>query len=356
METVAVDHEFWRGRRVLVTGHTGFKGAWLTLWLQQLGARVVGYALAPPTQPSLFELARPGEGIVSIHGDVRDLERLCAVLIEHEPEVVFHLAAQSLVREGYADPVGTYATNVLGTVHLLEAVRRAGGARAIINVTSDKCYENREWIWPYRENEPLGGHDPYSSSKACADLVGAAYRDSYLAGSGAALASARAGNVIGGGDWARDRLVPDLVRAFTQGTPAVIRHPQAVRPWQHILEPLSGYLLLAQALWGDGRRFSEAWNFGPDESEAQPVGWLVERSVAEWGAGAAWRRDGDAHPHEAHLLRLDSSKATSRLNWRPRWNLDTALHHTIAWYKAWAAGQDMRAFTLQQIAEYAEQQ
>lgn len=354
VEAVGIDAGFWQDRKVLVTGHTGFKGAWLTLWLRSLGAQVVGYALPPPTRPSLFEAARAGDGITSITGDVRDPAHLGRVVAAHRPEVVFHLAAQALVREGYADPVTTYATNVLGTVHLLEALRQAGCARAVINVTSDKCYENREWIWPYRENEPLGGHDPYSSSKACAELVGSAYRDAFLAASGTALASARAGNVIGGGDWARDRLVPDLVRAFIEGTPAIIRYPDAVRPWQHVLEPLDGYLLLAQALWRDGRDFAEAWNFGPAEAEARPVSWLAECAVAAWGPGGAWQADATAHPHEARLLRLDSSKARIRLGWQSRWHMEAAVGRTIAWYKAHAAGEDMRAFTQRQIADYTE--
>lgn len=354
MEAVAVDAAFWHSRKVLVTGHTGFKGSWLTLWLQQLGAQVVGFALEPPTRPSLFETARAKEGIDSVIGDIRDLDRLSAVVVEHKPEIVFHLAAQAIVREGYSDPVSTYSINVLGTVHLLEALRRAGCARVIVNVTSDKCYENRERIRPYRENEPLGGFDPYSNSKACSELVTSAYRSSYFASSGTALASARAGNVIGGGDWAKDRLLPDLVRAFMRGEPVVIRYPGALRPWQHVLDPLCGYLLLAQALWRDGKRFAEAWNFGPDENEAQPVAWLAERAVTEWGTGAAWQRDAAAHPHEASLLRLDSSKARMRLNWRACWHVDEALHHAIAWYKAWATGDDMRAFSLRQIAAYAE--
>ena len=354
METVAIDAAFWHSRKVLVTGHTGFKGSWLTLWLQQLGAQVVGYALEPPTRPSLFETARVKESIVSVTGDVRDLDRLSAVVVEHRPEIVFHLAAQAIVREGYSDPVSTFSVNVLGTVHVLEALRRAGCARVIVNVTSDKCYENRERIRPYREDEPLGGFDPYSSSKACSELVTSAYRSSYLASSGTALASARAGNVIGGGDWAKDRLLPDLVRAFMQSEPAVIRYPEALRPWQHVLDPLCGYLLLAQALWHDSQNFAEAWNFGPDESDGHQVAWLVERAVAEWGAGAAWQRGATAHPHEANLLRLDTSKARMRLNWRARWHVEKALYHTIAWYKAWAAGDDMRAFSLRQIAEYAE--
>jgi len=353
MEAVGIDSDFWNGRRVLVTGHTGFKGSWLTLWLQLLGAKVVGYALNPPTEPSLHELARVSEGIVSVTGDVRDLERLSAVVLEHKPEIVFHLAAQAMVRASYSDPVSTYSTNVLGTVNLLEALRRTGCSRAVVNVTSDKCYENRETQKPYREDEPLGGFDPYSSSKACAEIVTNAYRSSYFDSVETALASVRAGNVIGGGDWAKDRLVPDLVRAFTAKAPVTIRYPDAVRPWQHVLDPLCGYLLLAQALWRDGKRFAEAWNFGPDDNDACRVATVVERAVVQWGPGAAWKKDEAVHPHEAGLLRLDSSKARTRLNWHPRWHVGEALRHTMEWYKRYAAGSDMRAFSLDQIARYA---
>lgn len=353
MEAVALDAAFWRDRKVLVTGHTGFKGAWLALWLRQLGARVVGYALAPPTRPSLFETARAGEGIVSLTGDVRDLERLAAMVAEHRPEVVFHLAAQALVRESYADPVATYATNVLGTVHLLEALRRAGCARAAVNVTSDKCYENREWIWPYRESDPMGGHDPYSASKGAAELVAAAWRRSFFDGHGTALlASARAGNVIGGGDWAADRLIPDIVRALIAGRDVDIRSPGSVRPWQHVLDALGGYVLLAGHMLQTGdRRFAEGWNFGPADSDARPVGWIVERMLSAWGRGG-WKRDEAPQVHEAHLLRLDCSKARAALGWRPAWQLETALEKIVTWHQAVDRGEDARTISLNQLEEF----
>jgi CDP-glucose 4,6-dehydratase len=268
------------------------------------------------------------------------------------PEIVVHMAAQPLVRLSYAEPVETYATNVMGTVHVLEAVRRTPGVRVVVSVTTDKCYENREWVWGYREDEPMGGHDPYSNSKGCAELVTSAYRRSFLQHDGVALASGRAGNVIGGGDWAADRLVPDILRAFERGEPVVIRNPTSTRPWQHVLEPLSGYLTLAQRLWHEGSAFAEGWNFGPHDDDARPVGWIVERLVEQWG-GARWRLDGGTHPHEAHYLKLDISKAGSRLGWRPRWRLDEALQHIVAWHKAWLDGQEMRAICLEQISQYS---
>lgn len=344
---------FWRGRRVFLTGHTGFKGSWLALWLQQMGAEVSGYALEPQTSPSLFDLAGVGRAMVSTMGDVRELAALQGAMRAADPEVVFHLAAQSLVRRSYAEPVETYATNVMGTVNLLEAVRHCERVRAAVVVTSDKCYENREWVWPYRENEPLGGHDPYSSSKGCAELVTAAYRASFFAaGRPAAVASARAGNVIGGGDWAADRLIPDIVRAVEAGTPVRIRNPGAVRPWQHVLEPLAGYLTLAERLHERGGEFAEAWNFGPSAEDCRPVGWVVERLAQEWGGALRFESDAAEHPHEAHFLTLDSSRARARLDWAPRWRLQDALRSIAAWHKAHRAGADMRAAVLGQIAEY----
>lgn len=351
MENLVANPSFWLGKRVLVTGHTGFKGGWLTLWLKEMGAEVAGYALAPPTRSGLFDTARVADGITSVIADIRDHERLKSVVAAHRPEIVFHLAAQALVRPSYEDPAGTYAINVMGTVNLLEAVRQAGGVRAVVNVTSDKCYENREWVWPYRENEALGGYDPYSSSKACAELVTAAYRSSFFGG-GTALASARAGNVIGGGDWARDRLVPDIMRAFLDGRPVTLRNPGAIRPWQHVLEPLNGYLLLAQRLCEEGAAFAEAWNFGPAAEDARTVSWIVERLSAEWGEGAACEHDRAAQPHEAGTLKLDSSKARARLGWRPMLPLGTALEWVIVWHRACDEGRDMRNVTLGQIAEY----
>lgn len=348
---------FWTGKRVLITGHTGFKGGWLSLWLQQLGAEIVGYALEPPTQPSLFEVAQVGQGMESVLGDVRDPAHLQAIFSRHRPEIVFHLAAQALVRDSYQFPVETYATNVMGTVHLLEAVRQTGGVRVVVNITSDKCYENREWVWGYRETEPLGGYDPYSNSKGCAELVTSAYRNSFFNPAdfqrhGVALASVRAGNVIGGGDWARDRLIPDIMRAFLAGQPVIIRNPHAIRPWQHVLEPLIGYLELAEQLWQHGPDYAEGWNFGPNDDDAKPVSWIVEYLAALWGGQSRWVLDGGNHPHEAHYLKLDCSKAKMRLGWRPRWNLEQALTRTVDWYSAYAGHKDMRAVTLGQISGY----
>lgn len=355
--------KFWQGRRVLLTGHTGFKGSWLALWLERLGAKATGYSLAePPSNPSLFDLARVGEGITrSLAGDVRDLDSLARAVRESRPEVVIHMAAQSLVRRSYADPAGTYATNVMGTVNVLEAARGAEDLRAVVVVTSDKCYENREWPWGYRERDALGGRDPYSNSKACAELVTDAYRRSFFdagqTAAAAAVASARAGNVIGGGDWAEDRLLPDIFRAAAAGREVLIRNPDAVRPWQHVLEPLSGYLLLAEKLCGEGRgEFAEGWNFGPSDEDARPVSWVVGRIAERWGdaAGALlWKRDAGAqHPHEARHLRLDCSKARARLSWRPRWTIERALDATVEWYRAHAAGADARRLCTEQIDEY----
>jgi len=350
--------EFWRGKRVLLTGHTGFKGSWLSLWLQSMDAQVVGYALAPPTEPSLFEVAGVGAGMTSVIGDIRDLEHLRAVFAEHKPEIVIHMAAQPLVRYSYAEPVETYSTNVMGTVNLLEAVRGTPGVKAVVNVTTDKCYENREWAWGYRENEAMGGYDPYSSSKGCAELVTAAYRNSFFNSAtfnvkhSTAIASARAGNVIGGGDWAEDRLIPDIMRAITQGRSVTIRNPHAIRPWQHVLEPLSGYLKLAQKLYEEGAAYAEGWNFGPNDEDAKPVQWIVEQLTQSWGEGASWLLDGGEHPHEAHYLKLDCSKAKSRLDWHPRWHLDEALKRIVDWQKQYLYGRDMRAVTIEQIDLY----
>jgi CDP-glucose 4,6-dehydratase len=351
---MSMDRGFWRGRRVLVTGHTGFKGSWLTLWLRALDAEVAGYALAPPTEPALFDIARAAQGITHVLGDVRDAQRLDAALQAFAPEVVIHMAAQPLVRASYTDPVGTYATNVMGTVHLLEAVRRQGSVRAVVNVTTDKCYENREWLWGYREDEAMGGHDPYSSSKGCAELVTSAWRRSFLH-EGVALASARAGNGIGGGDWAAERLVPDVLKAFGQGEPVTLRNPLAVRPWQHVLEPLCGYLTLAQRLHEQGQAFAEGWNFGPTDDDARPVGQIVQRLAQLWGEGAHWRQDPGVQPHEAQLLKLDCSKARQRLRWQPRWGLDETLQRIVAWYRAWLGGANMREHCLREINDYMHQ-
>ncbi len=347
----ALVNPLWRGRRVLVTGHTGFKGSWLTLWLHAMGAQVTGLALAPPTDPSLFAAARVGTLIDHVEGDVRDLATVRGVVERVRPEVIFHLAAQPLVRLSYAQPVETYATNVMGTVHVLEAARHAGGVRGIVCVTSDKCYENREWPWPYRESDPMGGHDPYSNSKGCAELVAAAYRRSYFDDGGPLLATVRAGNVIGGGDWAADRLVPDLVRACEAGVAPLIRAPDAVRPWQHVLEALGGYLMLGERLLAGERRFADAWNFGPDADDARPVRWIVDRMLAAWGDAALPPAcDTRSRPHEAGLLRLDTSRARAALGWQPALRLGEALDWIVAWHQAEG---DARQITLQQIAHYA---
>lgn len=339
-----VDPAFWAGKRVFLTGHTGFKGSWMALWLQRMGAHVTGFALAPPTSPALFEVAYVAAGMVSIIGDIRDRDVLERALVEADPEIVIHMAAQSLVRASYDDPVGTYATNVMGTVHLLEAVRKAASVRAVCVVTTDKCYENREWVWGYREDEAMGGHDPYSNSKGCAELVVSAYRRSFFDLGGAAIASARAGNVVGGGDWAADRLIPDVLRSVAESRPVSIRNPLAIRPWQHVLEPVSGYLVLAQALWADPDAAAQAWNFGPRDDDARPVQWIVERLCERWGDSADWARDESVQPHEAHYLKLDISKARAGLGWEPRWTLAEALDGIVAWHRAWLSGADMHAY------------
>ena len=348
---------FWMGRRVLMTGHTGFKGSWLSLWLQSMGAHVVGYALAPPTSPSLFEVANVEDGMTSIIGDIRDLAKLKATFTQHRPEIVIHMAAQPLVRHSYIEPVETYSTNVMGTVHLLESVRNTPGVRAVVNITTDKCYENREWAWGYRENEPMGGYDPYSNSKGCAELVSSAYRSSFFNASshaqhGVALATVRAGNVIGGGDWAQDRLIPDILAAFEQGRLVNIRNPHATRPWQHVLEPLRGYLTLVERLFERGTGYAEGWNFGPNEEDAKPVGWIVEQMAAMWGNGAQWKIDIGEHPHEANYLKLDISKARTRLDWHPVLRLNDALNLIVDWAKQRQAGADIRKLTLNQINSY----
>ena len=349
-----LDPAFWAGRRVLITGHTGFKGGWLTLLLKKLGAEIAGLSLPPNTTPSLFEIANVAGGIDHRIGDITSLPTVEAAFTGHRPEIVLHLAAQSLVQESYRDPVGTYATNVLGTVHVLEAVRRCPSVRAVVVVSSDKCYDNREWVWAYRETDRLGGHDPYSNSKSCTELVTAAYRDSFFPRSRfaehrVAIASARAGNVIGGGDWAVDRLVPDAARAFAADAELVIRNPTATRPWQHVLDPVVGYLLLAQRLAANGPQFGEGWNFGPDSLGEASVKQLFGLLASAWGARPAWRLTAEEAPPEAIALRLDSAKARALLGWRPLFSLDAAIALTAEWYLAWKNGADLPALTERQL-------
>ncbi len=344
--------DFWLNKRVLLTGHTGFKGSWLSMWLQALGATIRGIALPPPNDPSLFRIARVADGMEHTIIDIRDRLAVMTVVQDFKPEIVIHMAAQPLVRVSYREPVETYETNVMGTVHVLEAVRCSESVKAVVIVTTDKCYENRGWVWGYREDEPMGGYDPYSSSKACVELVSSAYRRSFFMGADIGLATARAGNVIGGGDWAEDRLVPDILRALQSGVPIQIRHPYAIRPWQHVLDPLSGYLLLAEQLFERGQTQAEGWNFGPFDADALPVHQIVEQFCDRWGVTASSYLQNGEHPHEADYLKLDISKARQRLQWSPRWSIDVAISRVVDWHKAWIDGQDMRAVCMKQIADY----
>lgn len=349
----------WQGRRVFLTGHTGFKGSWMALWLTELGATVCGYSLEPPSTPSLFEVARVGERVRHIVGDIRDLEQLRIVMQEFAPDVVLHLAAQSLVRRSYVEPALTYETNVMGTVNVLESIRHTPSVKATVLITTDKCYENREWHWGYRERDRLGGHDPYSNSKACAELLSAAYRDSFfppdqLAKHGVAIATARAGNVIGGGDWAEDRLIPDLIRGFVSGEQVRIRNPHAIRPWQHVLEPVRGYIQLAERLLAGDKTFASAWNFGPGEEDARSVEWIVREVAKQWSPETSWAVDDGPHPHEATYLKLDCARAHDLLGWRPALGLSAALELVVEWYKQWQAGSDMQQITVDQIAAYQQ--
>lgn len=352
-----MNSEFWKGKKVLLTGHTGFKGSWLSLWLKQLGTNVTGFSLKPSTIPNMFEVANVAQGMKSIKGDIRNPKVLKKVMGENLPEIVIHMAAQALVRRSYKDPEETYSTNIMGTVNLLEAVRQTTSVKAVVIVTSDKCYENKEWMRGYVESDMMGGFDPYSSSKGCAELITAAYRNSFFNSINgkknvSAIATARAGNVIGGGDWAEDRLIPDILRAISLGQPVMIRNPQAIRPWQHVLEPLNGYLILAQQLYEKGFDYAEGWNFGANEEDVKPVQWIVEQLTHQWGGGAKWQLDQSIQPHEANYLKLDCSKAKKELGWHPKWTLSQALEKIILWQRAYQNKSDMQEFTLKQIADY----
>jgi CDP-glucose 4,6-dehydratase len=355
-----VDLSIYRGKKVFLTGHTGFKGAWLCLILNKLGAGIYGYALNPPTHPSLYATAKIDELITSYIADIRDFDTLSKTLLKVQPEIIIHLAAQPLVRDSYKNPADTYSTNVMGTVNLLEAVRHTKSVRAVINVTTDKCYDNKEWLWGYRENEPMGGYDPYSNSKGCSELVTSAFRSSFFnpADYGkthqVALASARAGNVIGGGDWAEDRLIPDFIRAIGSVEKIKIRSPYAIRPWQHVLEPLTGYLMLGAKLLSKGCEYAEGWNFGPDDRDAKPVEWITGKICSLWGENASYEIDTNPQPHEATYLKLDCSKAKPRLGWYPKWNIETALYQIVEWTKAYNRSENMRLFCEKQIQEYVE--
>lgn len=360
MENMAVNSNFWRNKRVFITGHTGFKGSWLSLWLHALGAKVTGFALKPPTDTNLFDLLHLKDQIQHIEGNVQHLNTLTKAMQLAKPDIVIHMAAQSLVRESYDAPVETYATNVMGTVNVLEAIRHTDSVKAGVMVTSDKCYENREHMWGYRENEAMGGYDPYSNSKGCAELVSAAYRSSFFnedhyATHGKAIASVRAGNVIGGGDWAENRLIPDILTAISHGENVVLRNPKAVRPWQHVLEPLSGYLQLAERLYSDGPSYAGGWNFGPNEEDTKTVESITESLIEHWGNGAAYRVEANQQkPHEAHTLRLDCTKARTQLNWQPKWHINETIKRIANWQKAYLAGKDMYDYTLEEIKHYQQ--
>ena len=349
-----VNKSFWESKKVFLTGHTGFKGSWISLWLQSMGAIVKGYSLEPNTKPNLFTEANVEENMESEFGDIRDLKKISKSMFDFNPDVLIHMAAQPLVRLSYQEPVDTYTTNVIGTVNVLEAARSCSNLKAIVSVTTDKCYENNEWDWGYRENEPMGGHDPYSSSKGCAELVTSAYRRSFFnSEESASLASARAGNVIGGGDWADDRLIPDILNAFEKSEPVVIRNPLSTRPWQHVLEPLSGYLVLAEELYINGDNFAEGWNFGTKDEGCKPVNWILDKMVANWGVGASWELDKNNNPHEAGFLKLDCSKAANRLKWQPKWSLQETLELIIDWHQVYLKKEDVKVQCLNEIKKYS---
>ena len=351
LELILIDKTFWEGKKVFLTGHSGFKGSWLSLWLKKLGADVKGYSLKPYTTPNLYSEIELDSLIESEIGDIRNLEQLTKSMVSFDPDILIHMAAQPLVRLSYREPVETYEINVIGTVNVFEAARKCSNLKSIVNVTTDKCYENKEWYWGYRENEPMGGHDPYSSSKGCSELVTSAYRKSFMEGNGVGLASARAGNVIGGGDWSSDRLIPDIIRAFDENKPVIVRNPKSTRPWQHVLEPLSGYLLLAQKLYMDPNKYSEGWNFGPQEDDAKSVEYILNKMVSLW-PGSNWKLDDEKSPHEAGYLKLDISKAKMALDWNPRWNLDSTLSRIISWHNNWKRGEDIKRLCSLEIDDY----
>ena len=346
-----IDQGFWRGKRVFLTGHTGFKGSWISLWLSALGAEVKGYALTPATSPSLFNEAKVGSIIDSQIGDIRDQKTLHESMTGFNPDILIHMAAQPLVRYSYEAPIETYEVNVIGTAKVLEVARSCQNLKAIVNITTDKCYENDERSEGYKEDDPMGGYDPYSSSKGCAELVTSAYRRSFMQEQGVGLASVRAGNVIGGGDWADDRLIPDILRSFEKNKPVVIRNPKATRPWQHVLEPLSGYLILAEKLYKNQKEYAEGWNFGPNEQDVKPVDWILDRMIAKW-PNSSWELDSNSSPHEAGFLKLDIAKAESRLDWKPVWELSQTLEKITSWHQAWLKKEDMQAACLAEIKEY----
>ena len=357
MENMGINQVFWKNKKVLITGHTGFKGAWLSLWLQDLGAKVIGISLDSPTTPSLYEQANVAKGMISLRQDIRNGEAIKQLFQQHKPEIVFHLAAQPLVRYSYQNPVETYEINVMGTLHVLEGIRSVDSVRSAVMITTDKCYQNKEWVWGYRETDTLGGHDPYSSSKGAAELLISSYRNSYFpqdkySEHKTAIASARAGNVIGGGDWAEDRLIPDIIKAFKNNETVIIRNPKSTRPWQHVLEPLSGYLKLAEQLEKNGDQYAEAWNFGPAEIDARPVQWIVEKMAKLWGENANWIHDKSEHPHEANYLKLDCSKAHMKLNWYPRWDLSETLLRIVEWHKLKDSHNNYIKLCLTQINDY----
>jgi len=353
---MVINNIFWKDRKVFLTGHTGFKGGWLALWLKQIGANVTGYSLAPTTEPCFFSSLNIASKVDrNIIADIRDRTLLGKAIDECQPEIIIHMAAQPLVRDSYDNPIDTYSTNVMGTVNLLDAARFCGSVKAILNITTDKCYENKEWVWGYREHDTLGGYDPYSNSKACAELVSSAYRNSFLCDANIALATARAGNVIGGGDWSKDRIIPDAIRSFVDSQALVIRNPKATRPWQHVLEPLAGYIMLSEALFNGRQKYSEGWNFGPNQEGIQPVSVLADKMVGLWGNGVSWELDKGASPHEALSLKLDCSKAHQYLCWHPIWGLDRTLSETVNWYKCFYQKQDIVSCTLSQIQMYQQE-